>query len=110
MEQRRAPAPPPAPEPVAPRRPAPPPKPASRPKAAPPAATASGVSDDRVRELHAKLNRLKQQNKEGQVSFESLAKTIRSTESQLKAQYKNRKIDFEIVLRDGKPIVKPKVR
>jgi len=63
-----------------------------------------------VRELHQKLNQLKQQNREGQVSLESLTKTIRQTETQLRNQYKNRTIDFEIVNKDGKTIVKPKVR
>ncbi len=84
----------------------PPPKPAR-----PAAAAGGGMTDDRVKELHQKLNRMKKDNREaGQVSFESLAKTIRATENQLKAQYKNRKIDFDVVLKDGKAIVKPKVR
>jgi len=90
----------------------PPPKPA-RPGAARDAAGAGGgsMSDDRVREIQARLNQLKKDNREaGQVSFESLAKTIRATETQLRSQYKNRKIDFEVVVKDGKAIVKPKVR
>ncbi len=126
------PAPPPKPAPpvtaAAPPRPAPPPKPGSplkpghaaaappakppRPDAAPPAATrVGGMSEDRVKELHAKLTELKRQNREaGQVSLETLAKTLRETENKLRAEYKNRKIDFEVVLRDGKAIVKPTVR
>jgi hypothetical protein len=121
------------PEPVAPRRLTPPPKPKSAPRPAPapdesratrpepqarparpaaPAAPAnSGLSDDRVKELHARFLQAKRENKEGgQVSFENLAKTLRDTESKLRSQYKNRKIDFEIVVKDGKTIVKPKVR
>jgi hypothetical protein len=121
------------PEPVAPRRETPPPKPRSAPRAAPapeeprpvraqpppkparaappPAAASGGLSDDRVKELHARFVQAKRDNKEGgQVSLEGLAKTLRETESKLRAQYKNRKIDFEIVVKDGKTIVKPKVR
>ena len=55
--------------------------------------------------------RTKRENKEaGQVSMESLAQTLRATEEKLRAEHKNRKIEFEIVLRDGKTVVKPKVR
>lgn len=86
---------------------APPPKPARAPDAAPPA----GVSDERVKDLHQRLSALKRENREtGQVSFESLAKTVRETEAKLRAQHKDRKIDFEVVIRDGKAIVKPTVR
>jgi hypothetical protein len=122
-----------APEPVAPRRPTPPPKPRSTPRdapppeppraaraapppkparpAAPPAEASGGLSDDRVKELHARFLQTKRENKEaGQVSLENLAKTLRDTENKLRSQYKNRKIDFEIVVKDGKTIVKPKVR
>ena len=103
----------------------PPPKPASPPReavqanpAAParqerpaPPPNASGLSDERIKELHEKLVRTKRDNKEaGQVSVESLAKTLRATEEKLRAEHKNRKIEFEIVLRDGKTVVKPKVR
>ena len=103
----------------------PPPKPASPPRAAPPARAAAparqekpaplpnagGLSDERIKELHEKLVRTKRENKEaGQVSVESLAKTLRATEEKLRAEHKNRKIEFEIVLRDGKTVVKPKVR
>jgi hypothetical protein len=97
------------PEEPRPARAQPPPKPA-RP-AAPAAEASGGLSDDRVKELHARFVQAKRDNKEGgQVSLEGLAKTLRDTESKLRAQYKNRKIDFEIVVKDGKTIVKPKVR
>jgi hypothetical protein len=122
----------PEPEPVAPRRPTPPPKPRSVPRAAPPpeeratraqppakparpasppATRGGSLSDDRVKELHARFVQTKRDNKEGgQVSLENLAKTLRDTENKLRSQYKDRKIDFEIVVKDGKTIVKPKVR
>jgi hypothetical protein len=111
---------------------APPPKPASRPRAAPPPKPVpppkperpaarpapaaappkpSTLSEDRIKELHAKLVQIKRDNKEsGQVSVESLAKTLRATEEKLRAEHKNRRIEFEVVLRDGKAVVKPKVR
>jgi hypothetical protein len=97
---------------------APPPKPKSSPRAAPPPkpapaepVRAPALSDDRVKDLHQKLSALKKENREaGQVSLESLTKTLRDTESKLRAQHQGRKIDFEVVVRDGKAIVKPTVR
>lgn len=69
------------------------------------------MSDDRIRELHRKLSEAKRQNQEtGRVSLDSLARSLRETENKLRAQHKNRKIDFEVVIRDGKAIVKPTVR
>lgn len=86
---------------------APPPKPARAPEPTP----SASLSDDRVKDLHQKLSALKRENREaGQVSLESLAKTVRETEARLRAQHKDRKIDFEVVIRDGKAIVKPTVR
>jgi len=87
-------------------RPAPPPKPRAN-----DATQASSLSDDHLRELHQRLSTLKKENREaGQVSFESLSRSVRETEAKLRAQHKDRKIEFEVVLRDGKAIVKPRVR
>jgi hypothetical protein len=100
------------PKPASPPKAAPPPKPAKPappPVAAPP--KSSTLSEDRIKELHEKLVRIKRENKEaGQVSMESLAKTLRATEEKLRAEHKDRRIEFEVVLRDGKAVVKPKVR
>ena len=130
-----APEPEPAPEPKAKSSPqaAPPPKPKSSPRAAPPpkaapparavpppkaapppkpaAPSAQGLSDQRVRDLHEKLLAMKRENKEaGQISLENLSRSLRETESKLRAQHKDRRIDFDVVIRDGKAIVKPTVK
>jgi hypothetical protein len=96
---------------------APPPKPlaANRPAAVPapkpaPAAAAPSADDARLRDLHAKLQQAKQQTKEANVSFEGLAKSIRATEAKLREQHKNRRIDFDVVIKDGKAVVKPIIR
>jgi hypothetical protein len=96
------------------------PKPAPAPAPAPlaaapkpvPAPAAGGVSvdDARLRDLHARLQQAKQQTKEANVSYEGLAKSIRATEAKLREQHKNRKIDFDVVIKDGKAVVKPIVR
>lgn len=98
-------------------------KPGSKPKSIeqtaqapkPPAPKASASSaegfDARVRELHEKLNELKRQNREGsQVSLEGLAKSLRDTEAKLRAKHGSRRIDFEVVVKDGRAVVKPIVR
>jgi hypothetical protein len=76
----------------------------------PGAASAAGVDDQRLRDLHSRLQQAKQQTKEANVSYEGLAKSIRATEAKLREQHKNRKIDFDVVIKDGKAVVKPIVR
>jgi hypothetical protein len=75
-----------------------------------PAASSGGDDDARLRDLHARLQQAKQQTKEANVSFEGLAKSIRATEAKLREQHKNRKIEFDVVIKDGKAVVKPIVR
>lgn len=76
----------------------------------PPAHAGGGADDARLRELHARLSQAKQQTKEANVSFDGLAKSIRATEAKLREQHKGRKIDFDVVIKDGKAVVKPIVR
>ncbi|HTA88300.1 MAG TPA: MXAN_5187 C-terminal domain-containing protein [Polyangiaceae bacterium] len=86
--------------------------PIARPTAVKPASSAAGaLSDDRVRELHARLVEAKRQTQDGNaVSVEGLAKSLKATEAKLREQHKNRKIDFDVVIKDGKAVLKPIVR
>jgi hypothetical protein len=69
------------------------------------------LSDDRVRELHARLVEAKRQTKDaGAVTVEGLAKSLKATEAKLREQHKNRKIDFDVVIKDGRAVLKPIVR
>src|SRR6185369_4576308 len=78
--------------------------------AAPPAAAPPAV-DDRVRELHARLVEAKRQTQDtAAVTMEGLAKSMKATEAKLREQHKNRKIDFDVVIKDGKAVLKPIVR
>ena len=80
-------------------------------KPAAPAAPSASVSDDRVRELHARLVEAKRQTQDAaSVSMEGLAKSMKATEAKLREQHKNRKIDFDVVIKDGKAVLKPIVR
>ncbi|HYJ09081.1 MAG TPA: MXAN_5187 C-terminal domain-containing protein, partial [Polyangiaceae bacterium] len=85
-------------------------KPAAPAPAPTTAAAAAGADDTRLRDLHARLQQAKQQTKEANVSFEGLAKSIRATEAKLREQHKNRTIEFDVVIKDGKAVVKPIIR
>jgi hypothetical protein len=80
------------------------------PAAKPPAATPPSAEDTRLRELHTRLQQAKQQTNEPKVSFEGMAKSVRAAEAKLREQHKDRKIDFDVVIKDGKAIVKPILR
>jgi hypothetical protein len=43
----------------------------------------------------------------GKVSLEALAVSLRETETKLKKQYGGTTIDFHVVVKDGKAVVKP---
>ena len=74
-------------------------------------AASASVTDERVRELHARLVEAKRQTQDGAaVSVEGLARSLKATEAKLREQHKNRKIDFDVVIKDGKAVLKPIVR
>ena len=105
------PAPPPAAaRPLAPIMPGTSPARPAAPKPAAPPVTSAAI-DERVRELHARLVEAKRQTQDGAaVSMEGLAKSMKATEAKLREQHKNRKIDFDVVIKDGKAVLKPIVR
>ena len=70
------------------------------------------VSDQRLQKVHQRfVEASKSAGGRGAVSYEGLAKSLRDVEAKLRAQHgSNRRVDFEVVLKDGKPVVKPVVR
>jgi hypothetical protein len=71
----------------------------------------AGLTDQRIAELHQQLLAAKQRTKEGgNVSVAGLAKSLRAAESKLKQQHNNRRVDFDVVIKNGKAVVKPIVR
>jgi hypothetical protein len=74
-----------------------------------PAATAASA-DPKARELHERLVAASKAAKRPAVSLDTLEKTMKSTEASLRAKHPNRRIEFDIVLKDGKPVLKPIVR
>lgn len=110
-----APAARPAPNPAAPAKPAPAPAPVAKPAAAAPKpspaqASPTSPEDARLRELHTRLQQAKQQTNEPKVSYEGMVKSVRAAEAKLREQHKDRKIEFDVVIKDGKAIVKPILR
>lgn len=105
--------PPAAPAPAAPRaRPPVAPPPSVRPAApARPPAPAGSLSDDRLKEIHSRLLDAKRQTNDAKsVSLDGLSKQLKATEDKLRQQHGNRKIDFDVVIKDGKAVVKPIVK
>ena len=72
------------------------------------AAAQSRLDDQRVSQLHgvlvAERRRLQQP---GKVSVDALASSLRDTELKLRQQYADKDIDFHVVVKNGKAVVKP---
>ena len=108
----------PAPSPATParpaERPAPPParapmpsQPQARP-AAPAASTEEGLSATRLRQIYGQYVEAKRKANESTaaITFDKVAANLRETASQLSAKHKGA-IDFEVVMKNGKPVLKP---
>jgi len=86
--------------------------PAAKPAAASPAAKTSAsddLSEARVRALHRAYVDARKQTNASSVSFEKLERSLRETESKLRQAHQGRKVDFDVVIKDGKAILKPKL-
>ncbi len=88
---------------------APPLAPAPASTAAP--TTRTGLSTERVKELHRQLLDAKARtNDSTEVSLGSLARRLEATAKQLSQKHAGKQIDFTVVIKDGKAVVKPVVR
>ena len=82
---------------------------APRPKPEPP--PTGTLSAERVRTLHKELVEAKVRTHEaGEVSLSSLTHKLQTTAKALSAKHSGKQIDFAVVIKDGKAIVKPIVR
>ena len=78
--------------------------------ARPPTALTS-VSADRVKQIHKDLLEAKAKTAEaGQVSLDALTRKLEATAKTLSEKHAGKRIDFAVVIKDGKAIVKPIVR
>jgi hypothetical protein len=86
-----------------------PPEPA-RPIEQPAAKAADQLPEARVRALHQAYVDARKQTNASAVSFEKLERSLRETEAKLKGTHQGRTVDFEVVIKDGKAILKPKLK
>jgi hypothetical protein len=69
------------------------------------------LSAERVRALHHELVEAKSKTHEaGEVSLSSLTRKLETTAKALSVKHGGKQIDFAVVIKDGKAIVKPIVR
>jgi hypothetical protein len=98
----------PPPRPVAQTAPEGRPQPVRQPQAGSPA---GGISEERLKQIHAELSAAKRQAKQTDaVSLDALGKSLRESATRIQAQHPGRSVDFHVVVKDGKPVVKPIVR
>lgn len=71
-----------------------------------------GPTEERIRELYKTYVDAKRANKEStaRLSYEVLERSVRETTERLAKKHKDRSIDFEIVVREGRTMIKPIVR
>jgi hypothetical protein len=71
-------------------------------------AAASRLDEQRLSQLHGDLVAERRRlNQPGKVSREALGASLRETETKLKKQYGGKAVDFHVVVKDGKALVKP---
>jgi len=64
-----------------------------------------------LKQIHAELSAAKRQAKQTDaVSLDALSRSLRESEKRIQSQHPGKSIDFHVVVKDGKPIVKPIVR
>jgi hypothetical protein len=118
----REPAPAPAPAPTPARDPAPAPGPARDPAAAAAAARAAATaaaaakpsaqpSEDRIRQLYADLveTKRKQNESTAAITYQSVAKSILESSDRLQKKH-GRSVDFEVMVKDGKAVLRPVIK
>lgn len=103
-----APARPPAASPAPMARPAAP-SPASTPRPAPATAASSGDDFRQVYQRYVEARRSNGESTAG-LTYEGLAKNLRETSAKLRDKSGGRAIDFDVVVKDGKAVLKPVVK
>jgi hypothetical protein len=81
---------------------------ASRPEPAAP----KDLSDQRMREIYSQYVQTRRERNEPttNITYEKLSESLRSQTEKLKQKHASKKIDYEIVVKDGKTLIKPIVR
>lgn len=84
-------------------------RPAPRPR---PSASEESLSDSRMRQIYAQYVEAKRAAKESTagVTYEAMAKQLRQQAEKLKASHPHKSVDYNVVMKDGKPTLKPILR
>lgn len=84
---------------------------ARAPAPAAPAPRTGAVDAERLNQLHQQLLAAKRQtNDTTPITLDGLGRKLEATAAKLRAEHGNRQIDFDVVIRDGRPVIKPRVR
>ena len=59
--------------------------------------------------MHRSYLEARAQTNASAVSYEKLASNIREQEKKLREQHRGRNVDFDVVVKDGKAIIKPRL-
>jgi hypothetical protein len=88
------------------------PVPAAPAAARPPAAADGTLPDQRMRQIYAKYVEAKRSANESTagVTYEKLAETLRAQADRLKVSHPAKSIDYDVVIKDGKTLLKPVLR
>ncbi len=89
---------------------------AARPQPAPSAAasTASsqraggGLNEERLKRIYAEYTSARRRNNEGEVRYENMVSSIQKMLPELQKKHAGKRIDFEVVLKDGRVGLKPR--
>jgi hypothetical protein len=90
--------------------------PAARPRATPPAGTQIAPDDElsptRLRQIYGQYVEAKRRANESTaaITYDKIATNLRETAKQLKTKHNGRNVDFEVVMKNGKPVLKPVFR
>ncbi|MFO0759658.1 MAG: MXAN_5187 C-terminal domain-containing protein [Byssovorax sp.] len=104
-----------APKPAAPqpaRAPVEPTAVSPRPAAPQPAGGDAALNDQRIRQIYSKYVDAKRAANESTagVTYEKLAETLRAQAAKLRAAHPTKSVDYEVVMKDGRPHLKPTLK
>ncbi len=85
---------------------------APRPAAPTPSATSSDLSDARMRQIYGEYVDAKRKCNESTaaITYDAVAKSLRSSVATLQQKHGSARIDFEVVVKNGKPSLRPVVK
>ncbi len=80
-----------------------------RPAPAKPAGPDDGLNEQRLRQIYAKYVETKRASNESTagITYEKLADSLRAQAAKLRATHTTRKVDYDVVVKDGKTVLKP---